>query len=91
MLRLPWCEEAASGYLCPLETFIDYAIKQVNLDYDKVEQWCKGENIVGKNYIGMKRPKREVKKKEPKFGSDHHVKSDSSAAAAEDMHKPTEL
>ena len=62
LVEFPWC--AGDGYFCELEKFVEYAIERVDLNYEYIEKWCRGEER--KNYINKKMPQREHKRKEPK-------------------------
>ena len=61
-MKFPWC--ASEGYFCELDEFVGYAIERVDLNYDYIDKWCRGEER--KNYINKKKPEREYKRKEPK-------------------------
>ena len=47
IINFPWCNNVND--LCPMEEFIQYAAKNVILDYEYVDQFCYGE--AGVNYI----------------------------------------
>lgn len=54
-LKFPWCKNS-EGYFCPFDDFIEYAIANVNLDYDFVDKFCQAEQ--GIDYISMRKPKK---------------------------------
>ena len=60
ILKLPWCN--MNGWLCPFDDLIDYAVNSLVMDPEYVEKFCRAE--AGKDYIRMKRPKREMPRKD---------------------------
>ena len=47
VLKLPWCRN--NGYLCPMDDFIEHSTRELILDFNYVEKFCRGET--GTNYI----------------------------------------
>jgi len=46
VIKLPWCDNQS---YCPIDTFIEYAAANVLLDFDFVDEFCKGTQ--GINYL----------------------------------------
>mmetsp|Transcript_14982 Transcript_14982/g.17861 ORF Transcript_14982/g.17861 Transcript_14982/m.17861 type:complete len:124 (+) Transcript_14982:599-970(+) len=51
LVKFPWCDSSKN---CPIDKFIEYAAERIILDYEYVDDFCKGSQ--GTNYLELDAP-----------------------------------